>query len=204
MQLQDALTQISEIRSQIARAETFRGYRSVTVGFSGLMGIGAGVFQAIHIPRPEQQASSYLTLWVSVAVLCVLVVGWELAFRCYHAVSPRTTRLTLLAVEQFLPSIVAGAMLTAVLVSVAEETLWMLPGLWAVLFSLGVFASCRLLPKPTFWVGVYYLLMGCLILAVGRGEHALSPWYMGGTFGFGQLLTAGILYWTLERNHESC
>ncbi len=133
----------------------------------------------------------------------MLVVGWELVFRCFHAVSPRTTRLTLLAVEQFVPCIVAGALLTAVLVSAAKENLWMLPGLWAILFSLGVFASCRLLPKPTFWVGVFYLLAGGLILAVGKGEHALSPWLMGFTFGIGQLLTAAILYWTLERSHEA-
>ena len=204
MQLHEALTQISEIRSQIARTETFRGYRSLTVGFSGLVGIGAGVFQAVHIPQPAQQVSAYLMLWVSAAVLCVLVVGGELAFRCYHAISPRTIRLTRLAVEQFLPCIAAGALLTAVLVSVAEENLWMLPGLWSILFSLGVFASCRLLPRPTFWVGVFYLLAGCLVLALGKGEFALSPWLMGGTFGFGQLLTAAILYWTLERSNECC
>jgi hypothetical protein len=203
MQLDEALTQISEIRSQIARTETFRGYRSLTVGFSGLVGIGAGLFQAIHIPRPTEQVSAYLTLWVSAAVLCVLVVGGELLFHCYHAVSPRTTRLTLLAALQFLPSIAAGALLTTVLAIVARETLWMLPGLWAILFSLGVFASCRLLPNATFWIGVFYLLAGCLNLALGTGELALSPWLMAGTFGLGQLLTAGILYWTLERSHES-
>lgn len=204
MQLHEALTQISEIRSQIARTETFRGYRSLTVGFSGLVGIAAGLFQAIHIPEPARQMTSYLTLWVSAAALCVLAVGGELALRCYHAVSPRTTRLTLLAVEQFLPSIAAGALLTTVLVSVAKESLWMLPGLWAILFSLGVFASCRLLPKSTFWVGVFYLLAGCLNLAIGKGDLALSPWLMAGTFGLGQLLTAAILYWTLERSHDSC
>jgi hypothetical protein len=144
-----------------------------------------------------------LTLWVSAAVLCVLVVGGELMIRCYHAISPRTTRLTLLAARQFLPSIAAGALLTMVLAFMSQESLWMLPGLWAILFSLGVFASCRLLPKATFWVGVFYLLAGCLVLAFAQGELALSPWLMAGTFGFGQLLTAAILYWTLERSDES-
>jgi hypothetical protein len=175
----------------------------MTVGFSGLVGIGAGIFQGVHISEPARQVSAYLTLWVSAAILCVLVVGWELTVRCYHAVSPRTIRLTLLAVGQFLPSIAAGALLTTILVSVAAENLWMLPGLWAILFSLGVFASCRLLPKPTFWIGVFYLLAGCLNLALGKGELALSPWLMAGTFGLGQLLTAAILYWTLERSNES-
>jgi hypothetical protein len=202
VQLEEALTQISEIRSQIARTEVFHGYRSLTVGFSGLVGIAAGVFQAAYIPHPAEQVSAYLTLWVAAAVLSVLVVGAELAYRCYHAVSPRTIRLTRLAVEQFLPSIAAGAMLTTVLMSVSRETLWMLPGLWAILFSLGVFASCRLLPRPTFWVGMFYLAAGSLCLLLGTGALANSPWLMVGTFGFGQLATAAILYWTLERTGE--
>ena len=38
--------------------------------------------------------------------------------------------------------------------------LWMLPGLWSILFSLGIFASYRLLPRETFWLAVYYLAAG--------------------------------------------
>jgi hypothetical protein len=203
MQLQEALSQISEIQTRIARTETFRGYRSLTVGLSGLVGIGTAMLQAAHVPHPLQQVSAYLILWISAAILNVAVVGAELLFRCCYAASPRTVRLTRLAVEHFLPCLAAGALLTFVLVRVSEENLWLLPGLWALVFSLGVFASCRLLPKPTFWVGIYYLLAGCACLALGPGELALSPWTMGVTFGGGQLLTAGFLYWTLERTRES-
>ena len=202
MELYDALSQISEIRARIAHTETFRGYRSLTVGFSGILGIAAGIIQAIHLPSPEQQISSYLTLWISVAAISLAVVSVELAVRCYFAVSPRTIRLTLLAAEQFLPCVVVGAVLTAVLASVAPESLWILPGLWAAVFSLGIFASCRLLPRPMFWVGVFYLCAGAACLAMGNGPHAFSPWMMAGTFGTGQLLTAASLYWTLERKHE--
>jgi hypothetical protein len=78
----------------------------------------------------------------------------------------------------------------------------MLPGLWCVLFSLGVFASYRLLPASVFWVGVYYLLCGVGNLWWGQGDNALAPWLMGVSFGGGQLLSAAILYWKLERKHE--
>jgi hypothetical protein len=96
---------------------------------------------------------------------------------------------------------VAGATVTYVIVKFAREQVWMLPGLWAVIFSLGVFASRRLLPAATFWVAAFYLLAGLAMLARGQ-EHALSPWFMGGTFGAGQFLAAGILYWCLERDHH--
>jgi C4-dicarboxylate transporter len=44
MELHEALSQISEIRQQMARSEVFRGYRSMTVGFSGVLGLLAAVF----------------------------------------------------------------------------------------------------------------------------------------------------------------
>ena len=109
-------------------------------------------------------------------------------------------RLTGLAVEQFLPCVVAGAALTAVIYQRAAEVAWLLPGLWCLLFSLGVFASYRLLPRPVFFVGVYYLVCGVVALMMGQGDAALSPWSMGVSFGGGQLLTAAILYFTLERD----
>jgi len=67
MELQEALTQISEIRAQMARVETFRGYRSVTVGFTGLSAILAAVLQTVWIPEPESHMTAYLVLWIGAA-----------------------------------------------------------------------------------------------------------------------------------------
>jgi hypothetical protein len=78
----------------------------------------------------------------------------------------------------------------------------MLPGLWALLFSLGIFASCRLLPRAVAIAGAWYLSGGVLALAWGNGAAALSPWIMGITFGGGQLLTAVILHITLEHSQR--
>jgi hypothetical protein len=69
----------------------------------------------------------------------------------------------------------------------------MLPGLWQLIFSLGVFASCRFLPRPMFAVGVWYLAAGLVCLVVASATRTLSPWMMGIPFGIGQLLVALIL-----------
>ena len=201
MELNEALGRISEIRSRIAEMETFRGYRSLTVGFSALLGVVAACLQARWIPDPGLQVWDYVDLWVGVAVISVLAVGGELTYRWSISRSPLKRRLTVLAVQQFAPCLVAGAAVTVVVPTYAPEVTWMLPGLWAILFSLGIFASCRLLPQPTTWVGIHYLLSGSICLAIGNGPLALSPWLMIGTFGVGQLLSAGILYFTLERRH---
>jgi hypothetical protein len=199
MELRDALTQISEIREQMARAEVFRGYRSVTVGFSGLVAFVAAGLQPIVAPHPEGRVQPYLILWLSAAAISMLAVGIEMYVRGRR--SALQARVTLLAVELFLPCLVAGTAVTWVMMRYADAALWMLPGLWAILFSLGAYASCRLLPRPLFWAACFYLVAGCLCLAFAQGEWAFSPWAMGLTFGCGQLLTAAILYWTLERPH---
>jgi len=202
MELREALSQITAIRAQIARTETFRGYRAATVGFSGLMALAGAALQAVWIPQPAEHVGAYLALWIGAAAVSVLVCGAEMAVRSYRATSPLTRQLTLLAVEQFLPCVVAGGLLTYAMATFATQSLWMLPGLWAIVFSLGVFASCRLLPRQIFWVGTYYLVAGIAVLALARAEAAFSPWAMAATFGVGQMLAAAILYFTLERIDE--
>jgi hypothetical protein len=203
MELRDALAQIAEIRQQMARSETFRGYRSMTVGFSGVLAIGAAACQPHLIKSPVTDLGSYLILWVSVAATSLLLAAIELWKRVRQPDSALTRQMTLLAVELFLPSIVVGALLTLSIYRTAPEVAWMLPGLWSLVFGLGVFASYRLLPRPVFLVGLYYLACGFGCLLWGKGEDALSPLQMAISFGGGQLLAAAILYWTLERPDET-
>jgi hypothetical protein len=202
MELRDALTQISEIRRQMARTEVFRGYRAVPVAFSGVLALGAAAIQAAWIANPQEELPAYLALWVGAAVASTVGAGTEMILRARQSLSPWRREITWLAVEQFLPCLVAGGLLTLVLVRFAPESLWMLPGLWQILYSLGVFASCRLLPRATFVVAVFYLATGLTSLALARGPAALSPWAMGLPFGIGQLLAATVLYRTLERRDD--
>jgi hypothetical protein len=202
MEVREALSQITEIRAHIARTETFRGYRSLTVAVSGLMAVVGGVAQSIWIPAPRESIASYLALWIGAAVSCLATTALEITVRCYWEQSEWAKRMTWKAVEQFLPCVLAGGMLTFVMVRFANESLWLLPGLWSMVFALGVFVSCRLLPRHLFWVGVYYLIAGACCVAWANGPHAFSPWAMIGTFGGGQTLTAVILYCTLERNDD--
>lgn len=199
MDLREALEQISEIRAQVARTETFRGYRAVPIAFSGLVAWVVAACQYVLLPNPADYPADYLVLWLGAAVLNIGVTGLVIGVHYGQSVSTLTRSNTRLAVGQFLPSLAAGAVLTAVLYRHAPAQLWMLPGLWSILFSLGVFASYRLLPRATFWIAVYYLAAGAGCLMLAQGEHAFSPLAMAIPFGCGQFLAGGILYWTLER-----
>ena len=201
MELRDALTQITEIRLQLARTEVFRGYRAMPVAFSGGVALLAAVIQAATITDPFGQIGQYLALWIGAAVVSGLAAGLEMTIRARNAATSVTRELTWLAIEQFCPCVMAGALVTVVLLRAAPESLWLLPGLWQIFYGLGIFASCRLLPRPTFWVAVFYLGTGLAVLALGQGEKALGPWMMGLPFGVGQMLAAAVLYRTLERDH---
>jgi len=201
MDLLEALTQISEIRQQVARTETFRGYRAAPVAFSGVVAVTAAWCQHAWIPEPTHDMLAYLALWIGAALLSMVVTGVFMWLNCWQSQLMLTRTNTTLAIGQFLPCVAAGGLVMIVLFYHVADALWMLPGLWSVFFSLGIFASWRLLPKATFWIAVYYLGAGILCLMFARGEWAFSPWAMALPFGLGQLLAAGILYWTLERPH---
>jgi hypothetical protein len=199
MDLREALTQISEIRQQVARTELFQGYRALPVAFSGILALAAAGFQALCLPEPAQNMPAYLFLWLGAAIISMLATGMEMALHCRYANSALERAKVHWALGQFLPSIVAGGLVTFVLVEHVPESMWMLPGLWAIFFSLGIFASRRLLPRAISWVAIFYLAAGTICLVLAQGEWAFSPLAMGLPFGIGQLATAGILYWTLER-----
>ncbi len=201
MELHDALQQISDIRQQMARSEVFRGYRSLTVGFSGVLGLLAAASQPSWVASPATDLGRYLTLWIGVAVISATLAGTELWIRARLAGPGLVREMTRLAVEQFLPCLVVGALLTLGIARSAPNVAWMLPGLWSLLFGLGIFASCRLLPSAVVWAGVYYVMCGCCCLRWGQGSQTLAPWQMALAFGGGQLLCAAILYRTLERKH---
>lgn len=201
MDLRDALAQIAEIRAHIAQNETFRGFRAATVAASGLLALLGAAIQTLWIPDPQQQLAAYLRLWIAVATASFLIFATEIAWRSYLHAGPQARQLTVLTVQQFAPCLVAGGLLTYAIVVYVPASVALLPGLWAIVFSLGIFASCRLLPPPTIWIAGYYLLGGSAALIFSRGDHALSPWAMAGTFGAGQLLAATVLFFTLERDH---
>src|SRR5258708_12195140 len=79
------------------------------------------------------------------------------------------------ATEQFIPAGVAGALLTFVLFRYAPQSLWMLPGLWQIVFSLGIFASCRSLPRPMFAACAWYLAAALPRLPFPHPPHPDCP-----------------------------
>jgi hypothetical protein len=196
--LNRALGDISSIRRQMARSTEFRGYGPATLATTGFLAVSAAGTQALILPDPASHIPTYLAIWILTAVLSAALTGVQMYTRTRRMHSDMSQEMMHMAVEQFLPSVGAGLLITIVLLRYVPAALWMLPGIWQVIFSLGVFSSCRFLPRPMLAAGVWYLLTGLVCIAFG-GNRALSPWAMGIPYGVGQLLVAGIL---LFNTHE--
>jgi hypothetical protein len=195
--LNKALGDISSIRRQVARTTEFRGYGPATLAATSAFAVLAGVAQTFWIPQPAAHVSQYLGLWYATAFISVALAGFQMYTRSRRIHSGLSDEMIHMAVEQFLPAIGAGVLLTLVLLRAVPELGWMLPGLWQVTFSLGVFASCRFLPRPIVAAGVWYLFTGLVCIGLG-GSRALSPWAMAIPFGAGQMMVAGILFFSAK------
>src|ERR1700730_16713684 len=166
----------------------------MTVAATGFVAGGAAAIQALWLPNPAGDLLDYVAIWVAAAAISILLIGIEMVARSRRIHSGLADAMIHAATEQFIPAGVAGALLTFVLFRFAPQSLWMLPGLWQIVFSLGIFASCRSLPRPMFAVAVWYLGTGLTALALASGAQAFSPYAMALPFGIGQLLMAAILY----------
>ncbi len=202
MELRHAISQISQIHAQMAASQMFRGYRSATALFSAAIAVCTAIIQSQLLEHPARHVGLYLLLWIAAATLSLMIIALEMILRCRRLNSDVQTRLTLLAVESFLPSLLAGGALTYLIFRFVAVAVWILPPLWMMLFSLGILASSRILPRATIYSGSYYLLAGIFCMVSFHGELMFNPWIMGLVFGIGQLATAAILYYTLERKHE--
>jgi hypothetical protein len=196
-ELDRALADITAIRSQLARGTEFRGYGPMTVATTGVVAVAAAGIQALWLPNPASDLLDYVAIWVATAAVSIVLIGIEMVARSRRIHSGLADAMIHAASEQFIPAGVAGGLLTFVLFRFAPQSLWMLPGLWQIVFSLGIFASCRSLPRPMFVAGVWYLATGLASLAFANDAHAYSPWAMAVPYGVGQLFIAAVLYWSV-------
>ena len=191
--LERALADITAIRSQMARGTQFRGYGPATVATTGLLALLAATLQALYLPEPAADVLGYLALWVGMAIVAVVLAGAEMVARTRRVHGGLADEMLVQAAEQYIPAGVAGTLTTVVLYRYAPQALPLLPGLWQIVFSLGVFASSRSLPRGMFAVGIWYLAAGLAVLAFS-GTAPFSPLAMAVPFGAGQLLMAFVLY----------
>ncbi|MFL6278739.1 MAG: hypothetical protein ACJ731_01385 [Vicinamibacterales bacterium] len=196
MDLSRALGQLTDIHQQLAKGEIYRGYRSVPVAASGIIGLVAAWAQAPALGQVDPVG--FVEYWAAIASCAALIGTSEIIYNYVRDQRAERTR-TRHVVGQFLPSLAAGAIISASFVRLSTTLVPLLPGLWALCFGIGIFASRPYLPRASGWVGLFYYAAGVALLWMAHGTTPLHAWWVGGTFGLGQLLAAFVLFWNLER-----
>jgi hypothetical protein len=196
--LRRALVDIRNIRRQVAQTTEFRGYGPLTLSATGVLALLAGVVQFYWLPEPADSPVQYVALWLTTALLCAALIASQMLARAKRLHSGIADEMIRMAVTQFLPAGIAGAVLPFVLLHVTRDVFWMLPGLWQIIFSLGVFASCRCLPRPMLLAGAWFLLTGLACVVIGD-NRALAPATMSGAYGIGMALVAAIHYLSAKK-----
>jgi len=192
--LDKALADIIAIRSQLAAGTAFRGYGPAAVAATGAVALVTAILQFYWLDDFTHNPIAFFAGWAAAAVLSATMIWVEMRARSRRHHSGLADAMIHQAIEQFLPAGVAGVLLAAMLWKFAPETLWLLPGLWQILVSLGIFASVRSLPRSVALAGAWYFVAGFAVLILASQSHALSPWTMGLPFAAGQSLMAAILY----------
>ncbi len=189
MELNKAISQISEIHAQVLRSEVFRGYRALPMAITSCLAAVTAVLQATLLKPATLEEG--LWLWIGYAAVCGAICGADLLAHCW--IRGRHFReQAVLVVSQFVPALVAGIVVTAVLMPPAEGGT-LLPGLWALIFALGIFSSLPYLPRALVWVAAFYLVAGGLILWSAGSDAVPIHWSLGATFMLGQAAVASVL-----------
>src|SRR5262249_46839651 len=150
------------IHEQLAKAEVYRGFRVPGVAAAGALGLAAAAAQP-WVVAPD--GLGFVAYWVTVAVVCAAVGAGAALHAYFVAEDGFARRRTRRVLSQFLPCLGAGAVVTFALPRCDAALVALLPGLWALLFGLGVLAARPYLPRAIGWVSLFYLGCGALLLA---------------------------------------
>ena len=208
MNIHRALSDIADIRAQLDRTETYRGFRSVAVGISVAIVLAGAWMEETWLAEPAANVYQYLTVWISVAIASALIAFAEMLIRARISTNELVTKMHWSLARQIAPSLLVGFVLTILIAAHELEQpanssglTWALPGVWSMIYGLGLFACYKHLPTQTLGVAVYFLSAGMVILAYSWSTRELAGWQMIASFGVGQACLAIVLFWNLERRH---
>ncbi len=214
MEIDKALDHITEIHRHLNKTEVYRGIGFLPIALSGLITFMAGYFQPFFVEEGEPIA--FVVYWSGLALINLVLAFGVISYNYFCRESSLDRKRTRTTMGQFLPSVLAGLIITffltwhveitffnnASLFDASEtlySTLFYLPGIWATLFGLGILSSRPYLPKHSSWIVLYFFIAGFILLFMGNLGFSLGPWGMSVTFGFGLLLISAVFYWSNER-----
>ena len=194
MELQQALSDLAEVRERLARLQRFDGYSASAAAASGVAAIVAALVQlgVAPLPQTSEELQAYLAIWLScLAVGLLLNYGAAAAWLVGHRAPGDRSRFRTAAVS-ILPSVVLGGALSVALID--RGVFGALPGTWFAFYAIGLFASRGAIPSSTTSVTIGFAALAVMFSITPLSALSLAWWVMPFGFGLGQLLI-GYFIW---------
>ena len=201
MDKHEAFESLETIRTILERSTLFTHIAPGGLFFGGAISLAASVVGWVFQWHPVTSPFGFLALWF-LAFLLALAAGLGISARRAHQQGEEFwSRKLQFVLSGFLPSFVAAAILTPIFVSIGHPEFC--PGLWLVLYGLGILAVGVVLDWEFRAAAWCFLIAGTITLYWLRQNPHLA---LGTTFG-GLHLTLGVfrLYrenWKAYQNRE--
>jgi hypothetical protein len=200
-QLSEALSSLSEIHSHLAKGEVYQAITAKPVALSGCAGCLAAALQARFVV--DSDPGTFIWYWLVAALLCGMLGSSGAIYAYCFENEPLLRRRTRIVAGQFAPCVMVGVFVPLALLPFATQCIGMLPGLWSVFYGLGIFSTRPYLPRATGWIGLYYLVVGVLLVNLLSPVSIPSGWALGLPFLVGQLGLALVLYRNQRREETN-
>ena len=192
--IERALSDISDIRSQLAASTRFRGYAPEAVAMIGLVSLAVMLAQLAWPGTLAATNVEQVVIWAAVLVTSGATVAAEAISRSQRQHGGMAGAMMRGALRTQLRICAIGVVVPIIIHLHAPEALWIVPGLWQMLIGVVAFASYTTLPRTIIWPAVWFLVSGAAVMWLAGQDGQLTPLITGGPFVAGHLAIAWILY----------
>ena len=188
-----ALDQVRELRARVIENQQFEGYSGLARVLGGFTAISAAfVLSSSLVP---QNVETHFLGWGIVCLIAMLLNYGALGI-WYRRQAEREVLLLRPAIDA-LPPLVVGAILTAALYQYEAQNLLFV--VWMCVYGLVHVSYRRTLPIAMWYLGLYYITCGAMLLVFCRDLQFTNPWPMATVFFIGELCAGYFLRKRQER-----
>ncbi len=177
-----AMDNLRYIRETMERATPFTG-----ISGRGEIAIGVTALVASALAA-RQPFNSWLAIWLAEGLISVLIAGWSMDRKARATQMPLVSGPGRKAVFSLSPPIIAGGLLTIVLVRAGMTTA--IPGVWLLLYGTGVITGGMFSVRAVPAMGLCFMALGALALF---SPPAFANWFMAVGFGGLHILFGAII-----------
>ena len=178
-----AMDNLRYIRETMERATSFTG-----IPGWGEVAIGGTALLATFIAANQTSFKGWLAVWIAEGLISVLIAGWSMDRKARAVGIPLMTGPGRKVVFSLSPPLIAGALLTIVLVRARLTSA--IPGSWLLLYGTGVVTGGMFSVPAVPLMGLCFMILGAAALFA---PPAFSDWFMGAGFGVLHLIFGVII-----------